>query len=165
MSPPTLSERLTQQFYAWELQGRGLEEFAYPVELEPPFRPFPGYALPRVEDDGHRPGLLGRLFPPPPRPVAPPEVHEPEPRPFFAEEPLVEFRVSLPAGERFGADTAERFLLSLAGAEYPMAFELVAHAERLAVQIAVRAPDAAILGSELRAFFPEVSAVAEGGIA
>jgi hypothetical protein len=33
MSGPTLPERLTEQFYAWELRGRGWQEFTYPVAL------------------------------------------------------------------------------------------------------------------------------------
>src|SRR5438477_12938759 len=40
-SPPlTPEEQLTQQFYAGEKRGRGWQVWDYPVELEPPFRPF-----------------------------------------------------------------------------------------------------------------------------
>lgn len=93
MSSPTHPERLTEQFYAWELRGRGWQEFPRPVALEPPFRPFPGYFLPPIRDDGHRPGLLGRLFlPPRPEPEVP-QIEQPEPETFETDEPLIDLRL------------------------------------------------------------------------
>ena len=41
--PLTREERLTAQFYDWERRGRGWQLWSYPVELEPPFRPFFGH--------------------------------------------------------------------------------------------------------------------------
>jgi hypothetical protein len=125
---PTLAERLTEQFYAWELRGRGWQEFARPVALEPPFRPFPGYFLPPIRDDGHRPTLLSRILTSPrPEPEAP-EIEEPEAETFEADEPLIECVVSLPREEAVKAESAERFLLSLSGAGLPLAFEVVRRA-------------------------------------
>ncbi len=161
MSGPTLPERLTEQFYAWELRGRGWQEFPRPVALEPPFRPFPGYFLPPIKDDGHRPGLLGRLLlSPRPEPEAP-EIEEPEPESFDSDEALVECVVSLPREEAVKAESAERFLLALSGAELPLAFEVVGLHDQLRVQLVSRAPDAGLLANQLRAFFPEVSISAE----
>jgi hypothetical protein len=163
MSGPTLPERLTEQFYAWELRGRGLQEFARPVALEPPFRPFPGYFLPPIKDDGHRPGLLGRLLLPPRPEPATPEIEEPEPEAFDTDEPLIECVVSLPRDEAVKAESAERFLLALSGAELPLAFEVVGLHDQLRVQLVSRAPDAGLLANQLRAFFPEVSISGEPG--
>ncbi|HEX4959342.1 MAG TPA: type IV secretion system DNA-binding domain-containing protein [Thermoanaerobaculia bacterium] len=157
MPEPTLPERLTEQFYAWELRGRGWQEFAHPVALEPPFRPFPGYFLPPIKDDGHRPGLLGRLFAPRRPEPGIPETLEPEPETFESDEALVECAVSLPSEVAVKAESAERFLLALSAAELPLAFEIVGLPESLTVQVVCRAPDAALLGNQLRAFFPEVS--------
>src|ERR1700686_940813 len=107
MSGPTLPERLTEQFYAWELRGRGWQGFARPVALEPPFRPFPGYVLPPIKDDGHRPGLLRRLLlPPRPEPELP-EIEEPEPGAFDPDEALIECVVSLPREEAVKSESAE----------------------------------------------------------
>jgi Type IV secretion-system coupling protein DNA-binding domain len=157
MSGPTLPERLTEQFYTWELRGRGWQEFARPVVLEPPFRPFPGYFLPPIKDDGHRPGLLGRLLlPPRPEPELP-TIEEPEPEAFDTDEPLIECVVSLPREEAVKPESAERFLLALSGAELPLAFEVVGLSDQLRVQLVSRAPDAGLLANQLRAFFPEVS--------
>jgi len=157
MSGPTLPERLTEQFYAWELRGRGWQEFARPVALEPPFRPFPGYVLPPIKDDGHRPGLLGRLLlPPRPEPELP-AIEEPEVESFATDEPLIECVVSLPREEAVKPESAERFLLALSGAELPLAFEVVGLPDQIRVQLVSRAPDAGLLANQLRAFFPEVS--------
>src|SRR6202790_3140315 len=157
MPSPTLPERLTEQFYAWELRGRGWQEFAYPVALEPPFRPFPGYFLPPIKDDGHRPSFLGRLIAPSRPELELPEIEEPEPETFESDEPLIECVVSLPREEAVKAESAERFLLALSGAELPLGFEVVGLHDQLCVQLVSRAPDAGLLANQLRAFFPEVS--------
>jgi hypothetical protein len=153
----TLAERLTEQFYAWELRGRGWQEFPRPVVLEPPFRPFPGYFLPQIKDDGHRPSFLSRIVAPP-RPVEEPaEIEEPEVESFATDEPLIECVVSLPREEAVKAESAERFLLALSAAELPLSFEIVGLTDQLRVQLAARSPDAALLSNQLRTFFPEVS--------
>src|SRR5437879_2916396 len=60
--PLTLEEQLTEQFYAWEKRGRGWKFWEYPVELEPPFRPFFRYlpATP-VLDDARKPTFFSAL--------------------------------------------------------------------------------------------------------
>src|SRR2546427_353917 len=59
---PTVTELLTQQFYDWELRGRGWTVWDQPVELEPPFRPFEGHYAPRiVQDDGVEETRLSRF--------------------------------------------------------------------------------------------------------
>jgi len=63
--------------------------------------------------------------------------------------------------EAVKAESAERLLLALSVAELPLAFEIVGLLESLKVQVVSRAPDAALLGNQLRAFFPEVSIQAE----
>jgi Type IV secretion-system coupling protein DNA-binding domain len=157
MSGPTLPERLTEQFYAWELRGRGWQEFTYPVALEPPYVPFPGYFLPQIKDDGHRPSFLGRLIVPArPEPELP-QIEEPEVESFATDEPLIECVVSLPREEAVKGESAERFLLALSGAELPLAFEVVGLPDQIRVQLVSRAPDAGLLANQLRAFFPEVS--------
>ncbi len=157
MAQPTLPERLTEQFYAWELRGRGWQEFAYPVALEPPYVPFPGYFLPPIKDDGHRPSFLGRLIAPARPPEEVPQIEEPEPESFDSDEALIECVVSLPRDEAVKGESAERFLLALSGAELPLAFEVVGLPDQIRVQLVSRAPDAGLLANQLRAFFPEVS--------
>ncbi len=157
MTRPTLPERLTEQFYAWELRGRGWQEFPSVVALEPPYVPFPGYFLQPIKDDGHRPGLLSRLIAPTRPEPALSQIEEPEVETFATDEPLTECVVSLPRDEAVKAESAERFLLALSGAELPLAFEVLGLSDQLRVQLVSRAPDAGLLANQLRAFFPEVS--------
>jgi hypothetical protein len=161
MANATLPERLTEQFYAWELRGRGWQECAYRVVLEPSFRPFLGYFLPPIKDDGHRPGLLARLLLPQLQEPQVPETEEPKPEAFETNEPLIECIVSVPRDEVVKAESVERFLLALSGAELPLAFEVVGLSDQLRVQIVSRAPDAGLLANQLRAFFPEASIAGE----
>jgi predicted DNA-binding transcriptional regulator AlpA len=157
MTERTLSERLTEQFYAWEIRGRGSEEFPHPVALEPPFRPFPGYFLPASKDDGHRSTFLSRFFSPPQSEETRPEIPEPEPVPFESAEPLVECVVSLPQEATVKAEGAERFLLALSTAIEPFAFEILGEPDHIRARLVARRPDAALLATQLRAHFPEVS--------
>jgi hypothetical protein len=132
------------------------------VALEPPFRPFTGYSLPPTKDDGHRSTFLSRLISPPRLSPTVPEVEEPEAELFESEEPLIDCAVSLPRDEAVRPESAERFLLSLSGAELPLAFEVVGLPDELRAQLVSRAPDAPLLASQLRAYFPEFSVSTEG---
>src|SRR5258708_1156744 len=61
----TVEERLTRQFYEWEMPGRGWQVWAGPVDPEPPFRPFFGHydqGRPnKIVDDGRKPTLLSTI--------------------------------------------------------------------------------------------------------
>jgi hypothetical protein len=169
MLPLTLEERLAAQFYLWERRGRGWQLWSYPVELEPPFRPFlfhyvePGPAV----DDARKPtvlssfvdGILGRSSAfPPPAPVE--EEPELDPEPLFAEGPLVEFQVALPAGTKVAKEAAERLLASLTYASRPIGFEVVGVPNVIVTQFACADNDRGQLAQQLAAHFPE-SSVAE----
>jgi predicted DNA-binding transcriptional regulator AlpA len=167
--PLTLEERLTVQFYAWERRGRGWQVWDYPVEIEPPFRPFLfHYAVPEpAVDDGRRPtalsslvdGLFGRR--PPLTPALPDaaiyEATESTPELFFADEPLVEFHVTLPSGTKIVKDAAERMLVNLSYAASPIAFEAVGTKGGIVTQFACLEPDRAQLEQQLLAHFPEAT--------
>jgi predicted DNA-binding transcriptional regulator AlpA len=167
--PLTLEERLTMQFYEWERRGRGWQVWEYPVELEPPFRPFLfHYAMASAAvDDGRRPTVLSSLVEgifgkrPPPPPVLPdPSIYEaPESTPelFFVEEPLVEFHVVLPSGTKIVKDAAERVLVNLKYASSPIAFEVVGTESSIVTQFGCLEPDRAQLAQQLRAHFPEAT--------
>ncbi len=53
--------RLTTTFYDWERRGRGWDVWPYPVDLEPPFRPFrlEPIAPAPIIDDARKPTLIG----------------------------------------------------------------------------------------------------------
>jgi hypothetical protein len=164
--PLTHEERLTAQFYEWERRGRGWQIWDCPVELEPPFRPFlyhytePGPAV----DDARTPTILSGLIdgilrrssaPAIPAPVI--EERESTPELFFAEEPLVEFHVTLPSGTKIVKDAAERVLVNLTYASAPVAFEVVGTEGAIVTQFACLEPDRAQLAQQLLAHFPEAT--------
>jgi hypothetical protein len=54
-----IDDQLRDQFYRWELRGRGWLLWDYPVLPKPPFGPFPGFAIaPFEEDDGRQQTLV-----------------------------------------------------------------------------------------------------------
>lgn len=172
--PLTPLELLTAQFYAWERRGRGWHVSPYPVELEPPFRPFVWYAPaapgPPV-DDARKPTLLSSLVDKirgqssrAMVPLEAPEgVFEPEAEIFTDDSALVEMQVSIPPTLKVTQDTAEQFLLSLAYGARPLAFELVGLPDAVTVQLVCREEDRAQFTAQLRAHFPDVTVAENPG--
>lgn len=176
--PQTLVERLTADFYTWERRGRGWQVWPYPVELEPPFRPFffSGLeSLPPI-DDGRRVTLLSSLIERVrARRSTPGEVSdsaglaegpiwEPEPEPFAGDGSLVELQVSLPPGTKVAREAAEALLLSLSSVSTPVAFEILGFAEGTWVQFVGRGDDVPSLRQQLLAHFPEAGVTEDEGL-
>jgi Type IV secretion-system coupling protein DNA-binding domain len=160
----TREERLTAQFYAWERRGRGWQVWPYPVELEPPFRPFWYHALPPrpAIDDSRRPtaasrfvdGLFGRKRLAPA--LAPPDAEEePQPEPVSAEGEYTELQLGLPAGTKVLKEGVERLFASLALISSPIAFEVIGVKDAITVQFACASRDRTSLTQQLAAHFPE----------
>jgi hypothetical protein len=161
---PSIDELLTDQFYRWELRGRGWFVFDSPVAVEPPFRPFTGHFLPPPSevDDGRRTTVGSRMLgwlsealsPAAPPPEEPEEEAErlivKDPRP-----PLIELQVFLPAALQAERDAFEQFLLSLSACREQIAFEIVALAPHVTVQFAAHPSDAGMLRSNLESLFPD----------
>jgi hypothetical protein len=156
----SIHQLLSDQFYKWELRGRGWQVFPEPVHPEPPFVPFNGHYLPAgpIVDDGLTPSFFGSLFrkviPKPPAPPPPEPEEEPEPRPLIRDE-LVELQISLPADLDIARESFEQFLRHLASCREPIAFELVGIAGRVIVQFAMGEPDAPKVQRQLQAYFPD----------
>jgi hypothetical protein len=102
-----LDEKLTEQFYAWELRGRGWQVYDSPVDVEPPFRPFYGHFAPSSQsvDDGRNPTAISSFFERFREKLAPetkqadkeyPPEEEPEPT-WLSRDSLQEIAVSLPS--------------------------------------------------------------------
>jgi hypothetical protein len=156
----------TRRFYEWELRGRGWLTSPYRVELEPPFRPFPGHEPPRREaiDDARRPTFLSALVEQFTRRALPveatsEEVEEPSARPA-GEAPWREHLVTLPTGSRVGAEAVGAWLGSLATLSAPVSFELVGHAGRVWMALVTAPEDETAVFGTLRAFFPDAVASA-----
>jgi hypothetical protein len=153
----SLSEVLTESFYAWEQRGRGWLLFDYPVPLEPPFRPFLGHVLPRVRfDDGRRPHWIARLFG-----IGrqePEEEPEEECAPEEAEdyEPLAEFMIDLAPDAAVPGGVTDAWLRALSAIRFPLSFEIVGGSAQVSLRLACRDADRGTLLSQTRAFFPHV---------
>jgi hypothetical protein len=162
-----VAHALTEQFYRWELRGRGWFLWPGSVQLEPPFRPFEGHftSATDVADDGQvdsfgsrfARGVTGFLgIAPPPDPVAEPEEdEEPDAEDQGDRDDLVELQIALPPDYQTHANVFEQFLFSIGYASQPVAFEVVGTSEELVVQVTAGAADAVAVRQQLKAFFPE----------
>ena len=170
--PERPRELLTRQFYDWELRGRGWQVWPYPVDLEPPFRPFLGHYTSSLAavDDGQRPSLLGslsdeikKLLVRTSRPIAATlsiaesEWEEPLPKLFSEIDPIIELRILLPPGFVVRREAMEQFLLSLKFCRFPLCFELIGLPSSIFSQIAVRQSDLSHVVQQFRAYFPDVA--------
>ncbi len=162
----SLTEHLTEQFYDWEISGRGWKLYEGPLAPEPPFTPFVGHFTDSYTadaiDDGREhtlaSGLIhgfGSLFKPrQPRPV----VAEP-PTPSFSfddRDDLAHLQVILPSGVTHSKDIAEACLLNLAGSRYPLCFELLGTSNSVTVSFLVDERDADLVTTQLQNHFPDV---------
>jgi Type IV secretion-system coupling protein DNA-binding domain len=171
--PTTTSVGLvTESFYAWELRGRGWTVAPYPVDLEPPHRPF--FVLPdgaasaaAAYDDGKRPTLISsvvdwsaRLFAP--APVAPAPVEpfaEQEPFPLDAdrETALVSLSVSVPPDFASDPALAIAIIRSLLHSAQPAAFEVIGLAGVVSLQFTIEENDATHVESMLLGYLPSAT--------
>src|SRR5687768_5827639 len=120
MPTPTIQELLARQFFDWEERGRGWLSAELPVELEPPFGPFPGHSVPYVptRDDGRRSTALSQLAEtffgqsaPQQRPASGSETKdEPTPRLLEHDGDLRLFSVSIPREQKMSDEAADAFL-------------------------------------------------------
>jgi hypothetical protein len=167
----SVEDELREQFYSWELCGRGWAAWPEPVHLEPPFRPFYGHFLkPRPQmDDGRHHTALSRLaswFKAKPANDASTmalavidEEPDPEPRYLEATDELCSLIIHIPRERVVRPDAMAALLSTLHASHMPIAFEVVGTEGKVVVQIAARAPDERLLLSALRNHFPDVTAV------
>jgi len=157
---------LTEQFYAWELRGRGWHVFDSPVSPEPPFRPFDGHFLPNIPvvDDGRKQTFASSLLdklrrkisPEPPPEVVSDVPEQDEPGPDYLErDESLELAISLPPNLPVPREAFEQFLFNLAHCRQSIAFELVGTHENITPQFAVHPADAPLIRRQLAAYFPE----------
>src|SRR6266849_3689969 len=171
--PETPAERLTSEFYRWEIRGRGWQVWPYPVSLEPPFRPFFSHTLPArpVIDDGRKRtilstfaegvrGLLSDKAQSSETALAVvPAVEEYDSLPtlWYDDDRLVELRLSFPPDFSASKEATERFLQSLKYCRYPLSFELIGLPAVTWLQLACREADSAQVHRQFKSYFPDVS--------
>ena len=166
----SIHEKLTAQFYAWEMRGRGYQVFPEPVAPEPPFAPFFGhYLTPEpIVDDGHiqtslsslagRIGqlLLGQDNQRDNQSVAVSVVADEEPVPrLLSRESLIELQIVLPQTLNARREDFAEFLSTLSHCHEPITFELLGTASQVTAQLAVHPYDESLVKQRFQAFFPE----------
>lgn len=165
-----IHEQLSKQLADWEIRGRGWNVWPAPVFPEPQFRPFRGYKFPSepVIDDGRKPTFLSSLIAnlsqslstKPPKP--PPPVDEPEEEPeleMLVRNELVELQISIPAKQAAKPQEFARILSQLTFCQEPVAFEIIATAQRIITQFVVHPDDVAILRRQIKAHLPEAAII------
>ena len=159
----SIDERISEQFAAWEVRGRGWQIWPQPVSPEPPFKEFTGYDLlpPRVIDDGRKAGFLASFFDSLHQQIAPKppvivEEHD-ETEPELAQHSLAaEFIASMPSKLSVTEDAWCAFLDSTHNCTGPVAFELFGKENGVSLQFAASLSDAPILQRQLTAYVPDV---------
>lgn len=171
MAWQSVEDELREQFYEWEVRGRGWAAWPEPVHLEPPFRPFFGHYLkdrPPI-DDGRRHTIVSRVASWLRLPLselvrsatsaAAAADHEPGPRYVADDDEVHSFVLHVPVDRVIRPDAMAAFLWSLRVSCAPVAFELVGAGNAVAVQIAARSSDERLLSSAFRNYFPDVTPV------
>lgn len=176
--PETREEFLSRQFYEWEVRGRGWQVFDFPVELEPPFRPFfllNSHTASPIVDDGKRETFLSSLAekwrgnPSASLPVSS-QNQLAEYEAFLAEadtpvfcryysDEFKEFQLILPKDLKVTKSVAEQLLLSFSFASHPISFEVVGNAETIVAQLASTAEDSLQIKQQIKAHLPEARIV------
>lgn len=162
MARASIQELLARQFHDWEERGRGWLSAERPVEIEPPYRHFPGHSIaytPTV-DDGRHPslfsnfveGLLGHDPTPPQLVAAEPE--EATPRLLERDGDLRVFTISIPREEKTTGDAASAFLSALGASRFPSSFELIGTSEGVSLQLTARAEDEHFMRASFRTYYP-----------
>lgn len=164
-----IDEIVSEQFRDWEERGRGWRVYGHPVVPEPPFRPFTGYRLPQIEDDGRKPTFLNSLVGSIRNALAPEiaekapaeDDDEAEPRALEREE-LVELQVLLRDSD-IDPNHFVRFLEQIDICGEPIAFELLGRHDSILTQFVAHPKDAGQIERNLIAIFPEIALVRGGG--
>lgn len=163
------TKALTEEFYAWELRGRGWDIWPYHVNLEPPFRPFLGHGAHLAHDapvdDGRRPTITSRWIerlssivrgrPNQSKGNALLLADEPVPLAHQVTDPYGELCLLAPRDFSLSREEGEALLFSLLATE-PISFEVIGWAGNVRAQIATPAANQSTTRSRIEAFAPSV---------
>jgi hypothetical protein len=163
------AEQLIAHFRAWELRGRGWQLYPQQVELQPPFRVFPGHYVWQApfRDDARQPGFLSVLFGRHNEPAQVlPEAFEIDPEEPVPNAPeagggLCELLILLPEKFELSREATEQLLLSFCFCAHPVGFEVVGTAEGIRLQFTCSEEDFPHVHAQLEAFAPS-AAIIEG---
>lgn len=153
-------QQLTEQFYQWELRGRGWLRAEGLVHLEPPFHPFYSHKIdtPYI-DDGSRSTLLSSIAdvfrtpkPPPDSPVH--DIPAIEPFRYDSTEEIEVIGISFPRETQLKSIQMEQLYVMLSHCSNHLSFEIIATHEAIVIQLAYHDSDGGYIQSQLQTFFP-----------
>ena len=158
------SERLKRRFDAWEARMRGHSRRPYRVAVEPEYRPLLGRERIHrgIVDDARIPGFFERVLKraTPKRAVAGPD-RVSDPVPFEGSGETIELQLLVRPDASFPNAVGAALITSLSGASHHLAFEILAIAERITVQLTCDEADLGSVRSSLRTHVPDVRVVEE----
>jgi hypothetical protein len=152
------SEKAVENFYDWELKGRGYLLFPYPVSIEPSFRPFYhsyGHNTEYV-DDGKVPTLFERLFSQKKTSVNEEIFEEEPPEPFEYTPFLKQLNITFSRTPDIGDSLLIEFLNMLSESEDQIAFEIIGGHSSIEIQFVCSINDHRRIHHLLKAYFPEL---------
>ena len=149
------SEEAVENFYDWELKGRGYLLFSYPVNLEPTYRELYHFSSnTEYVDDGKVPTLFERLFSSK-KPVIKEEVEEEKPPKQFEYSPLLkQLKISFPRKPDFDDSLSLEFLNMLSESKDQISFEIIGKYNTIEIQIVCSLKDHKRILHLLIAYFP-----------
>lgn len=158
------SQKAVENFYDWEIKGRGYLLYPYPVKIEPKYREFyRSYGNTEYVDDGKVPRLFERLFSNN-TPVANEESYvEKPPKPYEYSSSLVQLKICFPEKHDFKSSLSVEFLNMLSDSKGQVSFEIIGKQESLEIQFVCHTKDQKRILHLLKAYFPN-SIVTESGL-
>jgi hypothetical protein len=154
-------DRHINQFYAWELRGRGMLLADEPIDLEAPFHPFFMHRTPQpYTDDGVRHTLTSRVaewlrgtrhvdtIPAPEIPPIEPFAHD-------TGGSLGILRLSIPKGANIRQEKLEHLVAALAIERGRYSFELIARRDAIIIQLVCDSSRIHTVRTLTRSFVPE----------
>lgn len=153
-------DRHIEQFYEWEMRGRGWLVFQEPIQLECEYYPFFMHRTPmQYHDDGVRHTLLSSIAEVFRTPIPKPTIHAPECPPIEAyqsvDTDMRSIGISWKQGNAMKPDRMEQLFAALIQLTNQMSFELIATHERISIQLVCPQEDYDLIRSHIGVYLPE----------
>lgn len=149
-----ISEKAIENFYHWEIKGRGYQLFPYPVNLEPAYRDFyHTYTNTEYIDDGKVSGLFGKLFQNKKQVVTGEAIEEKPPKAFEYTPFLKQFNIRFLSKQNFNDSLTLEFLNMLSESVDQISFEILGKRNSIDIQIVCSVDDSRRIHNLLNAYF------------
>jgi hypothetical protein len=150
------SETAVENFYDWELKGRGYLLFSYPVNLEPKYRDFYHSHTTNTEyiDDGKVPTFFEKLFSGKKLVINEENEEEKLPKQYEYSPFLKQFKICFPCKQDFDDSLSIEFLNMLSESVNQISFEIIGKHNFIEIQIVCSIEDDKRILHLLNAYFP-----------